>query len=93
MIYFLFSEYFNLRKCLTEKAKSVDICSEKHLETLDDFVESTTSNALNFFCGDYADDSDKCLKLGKPPNKKKGQKRSKSISITIADIFQSFPEQ
>ncbi|XP_054152482.1 uncharacterized protein LOC128951258 [Oppia nitens] len=86
-------EYYSFRQCLTERAKNVDICGDKDLQTLDEFVESTTSNALNFFCGDYADDSDKCDKLGKPPKKRSNLKRTKSISITIAEIFQSFPEQ
>ena len=65
------------------------------METVEELMESTSSNALNFFCGEYADDSDKCEKLGSlpvPPGSKK-PKFVRSISLTVAEIFDSFPEQ
>lgn len=63
---------------------------------MEELIESTSSNALNYFCGEYADDSDKCDKLGalpKPPASAKARpKFVRSISLTVAEIFDSFPE-
>lgn len=59
-------------------------------------MESTSSNALNYFCGEYAEENDKCDKLGPlsmPANAKKQPKFLRSISLTMAEIFDSFPEQ
>ena len=88
-------EYYTLRKCFHDKGTREGKCSEKEMETVEELMESTSSNSMNFFCGEYADDGDKCEKLG-PLASAKGHKKPKfvrSISLTVAEIFDSFPEQ
>lgn len=67
------------------------------METVEELIESTSSNAMNFFCGEYADDSDKCDKLGPIPERPRTAKKSRpkflrSISLTVSEIFDTFPE-
>ncbi|KAF7496611.1 hypothetical protein SSS_08428 [Sarcoptes scabiei] len=89
-------EYYTLKKCFQDSGRNEAKCSEKDMETVEELIESTSSNALNFFCGEYADDSDKCEKLGPIPKNSKAKKSRpkymRSISLTVAEIFDPFPE-
>ncbi|OTF81916.1 hypothetical protein BLA29_006110 [Euroglyphus maynei] len=91
-------EYYTLRKCFQDGGRNEAKCSDKEMETVEELIESTSSNALNFFCGEYAEDSDKCEKLGplaEAPSKSGRKSRPKylrSISLTVAEIFDTFPE-
>jgi len=77
---------------LTKRGKTIDICDDKKLETVNEFVDSLTGNILDILCGDYEDGSDKCLRLGSPPKKNKNQRRTKSFLIPLIDVLASFPE-
>nr|XP_027203418.1 uncharacterized protein LOC113797262 [Dermatophagoides pteronyssinus] len=92
-------EYYTLRKCFQDGGRNEAKCSDKEMETVEELIESTSSNALNFFCGEYAEDSDKCEKLGplvEAPSSRSGRKSRpkylRSISLTVAEIFDTFPE-
>ena len=93
----LFSEYYTLQKCFQEGGRVKAKCTAKDMETVEELMESTSSNALQFFCGEYAEDSDKCEKLGPISTPASGKQAKpkflRSISLTVAEIFESFPEQ
>ena len=63
------------------------------------WIDSYSGDLFNLICGDYTEDSDKCEKLGplvEAPSSRSGRKSRpkylRSISLTVAEIFDTFPE-
>lgn len=81
-----------MKTCYRNGGKGIDVCSDEHLDTIEKLAESMIMNVGNVFCGDYIDESDKCLKLGDPPKKKSNQKTTRSFFLPIIDVFTSFRE-
>jgi hypothetical protein len=82
-----------LKQCLLSAMSRVDICTDKHQETLLKHARVVTGNALQLACSEYREGSAKCDSL-KLPNvqKRKGQKRPKSFIVPIINLLKSFPE-
>jgi hypothetical protein len=82
-----------IKKCLLSSMKRVDICTEKHEETLLKHAQVLTGNVRQLACSEYKEGSAKCDSL-KIPNvqKRKGQKRPKSFIVPIINLLKSFPE-
>jgi hypothetical protein len=82
-----------IKKCLLNAMSRVDICTDKHEETLLKHARVLTGNVLQLGCSEYREGSNKCDSL-KVPNvqKRKDQKRPKSLIVPIINLLKSFPE-
>jgi len=81
-----------MRACISAVSEKVDICTEKHIETTNRFMDSIIGNSMNIVgCGEYPEDSNKC-KAMIIPNKRKHQRRTKSLVMAFLYLIESFPE-
>jgi len=46
-------EYHNIKTCMTKSGRTIDICDDKKLEIVNQFVESLTGNLLDLLCGQF----------------------------------------
>ena len=62
------SSYLDYLDCTKKNMADLNGCDTRKVETMNSFTRSYLDNVLNFICGDYTGDNDKCSKLGNSNN-------------------------
>jgi hypothetical protein len=64
------------------------LCPDSNVEEMDNLVDGYANEVLSLVCGDYTEESDKCVKLlPKTPKKLPAQKQPKSILPPFINIL------
>jgi len=81
-IYFFNSNYYLLKECILNEVEKEGkpLCTEENQVEIERIVDGYAHDVLALICGDYTEDSDKCVKLTpKTPKKLSSQRRPKSL--------------
>ena len=84
-----------MKNCIMSSAENEkNVCSESNVDEIERIVDGYAFDVLQLLCGDYTEDSDKCVKLlPKTPKKLSTQKRTKSMLPPFINILNSVPPQ
>ena len=68
------------------------LCTESNHDEIERLIDGYAIDTLNLICGDYSEDSDKCVKvLPKTPKKLSTHKRTKSLLPSFINILNASP--
>ncbi|CAG2179059.1 unnamed protein product [Oppiella nova] len=87
--------YYRLKGCIMNhvETQGQPLCSESVATEIENIVDGYANEVLNLLCGDYTEESDKCVKLlPKTPKKLPAQKPPKSLLLPLINIIASVPQ-
>lgn len=88
--------FYQMKGCILSavEKEGKELCPESNYNEIETLIDGYSVDVLNLICGDYTEESDKCVKLlPKTPKKLNSQKRSKSMLIPFINILNSVPPQ
>ena len=92
---FLFSIYHKAYYCSQNAYEDMGTrtCPQRSINGLLNVFEAASADFLNYYCGEYRNDNDKCVKLMKSlPKVDPNNNLPKSVILIGIQIFDSLPE-
>jgi len=83
---------FEWKTCTIDVYKSIGspVCSESTIEGFDQYISRGSLDAINIFCSEYNDETDKCKEINNLlPKSRSNRSRNKTPFPAIMDIFDS----
>ena len=84
------------RVCLREATEDTVGCTRHTVDWAERFVLKMVGSSVNMVCGEYFEESDKCVKLVNQtpkPQYSKSHKRPKSFIKPMIALMESFPDK
>ena len=64
----IFSSFFQLKTCVLKSTKRQSKCTQTKRQQLERYIDAMAGNTVNLICGQYDQDSDRCMRLPALPS-------------------------